>query len=259
MLNVYGWWSLAAKYANTYRNDCHACSQHAGTAEFWQISAVSPDADSSGTARKLLADSDTVSPAVSPGLTSVLESSYPGMHMSPWDTSSMHAGTRALQQTPAEVPATVFRNNINFALDVVFYNEDRSTMLTPDVIAQVKEIEDEIVALPQYELLCLHAITRSENGQFDCRRPISYTNVVYGRFDNGGNFIADGSADIQQDPVKAAQVPLLPDGCFLAPSLFRLKSLLLHVSFFGFNNRGLCVSLAGRLYVTQPSSHRRAR
>lgn len=133
--------------------------------------------------------------------------------MMPWGSGSMHGQVmhesvssglhaRGLQETVDNV----FRNNIDFALHAVFYNADRATMLSPDVIAVVKEIEDSIIALPQYQLLCLHAITRNEEGQFNCRRPISYTNVVYGRFDNSGQFIADGTADIQQDPVKAAQV-----------------------------------------------------
>jgi hypothetical protein len=114
--------------------------------------------------------------------------------------------TRSLQETPG----ALFRNNIDFSLHVVFYNEDKSTMLDPDVISQVKAIEESIYNLPQYSRLCLHAVPLQEDGQYSCRRPISYTNVVYGRFDNSGKFIADGSADIQQDPVKAAQVHALP-------------------------------------------------
>lgn len=146
--------------------------------------------------------------------------------MVPWDSISMYGQvmdeglsngvhSRALQNAGSEV----FRNNIDFALHVVFYNEDRATMLNPDVIAMVKDIEDSIVDLPQYQRLCLHAITRNEEGQFNCRRPISYTNVVYGRFDNSGEFIADGTADIQQDTVKAAQVSCCSNfftGCSLS-------------------------------------------
>lgn len=80
-------------------------------------------------------------------------------------------------------------------------------MLNPDVLERIKVIEDSVYDLPRYSLLCLHALSLTGNGQqFSCRRPISYTNVVYGRFDDSGRFIADGSANIQQDPFKAAQV-----------------------------------------------------
>lgn len=161
----------------------------AGTTDFWQLSSVateSTDTTGTTTVRKLLAYSDMMSPD------SIDASLMQG---------SMHA--RTLQETTS---TTTFRNNIDFALHVVFYNADRASMLNPDVIAQIKAIEDSIYDLPQYERLCLHAVSRKADGRFNCRRPISYTNVVYGRFDDSGRFIADGSADIQQDPVKASQV-----------------------------------------------------
>lgn len=100
-----------------------------------------------------------------------------------------------------------FRNNIDFALHVVFFKDDGSTMLTRETLANIKRIEDDIFALPAYTRLCLH-MSPSETGEARrCRRPVSVTNFAYGRFAEDGAFMADGSNDEAQDPVKAAQVP----------------------------------------------------
>lgn len=221
----------------------------AGTTDFWQLSAVADSSDPTGTSRKLLAASGLALPDISlqtintdPLLFSPLEEGYsmsqvthmPYMHdvLSARSVQESSDGELHSELTPIphavgsvsgrslkDSPTQPFRNNIDFALHVVFYNENRESMLNPDVIAEVKAVEDSIFNLPRYTRLCLHSVAVDDTGAFICRRPISYTNVVYGRFDNTGRFIADGSAEVQQDPVKSAQV------CFAL-------SLLMFLSFW---------------------------
>ena len=218
-------------------NKDHHCVCDAGTTDFWQLSAVDDSSDPTGTSRKLLAASGLALPDITsqpittdPFLFSpLMEEGYsmpqvtqmPYMHdllsarsLQASSDGELHSelipiphavgsvSGRSLQDSPTQP----FRNNIDFALHVVFYNENRESMLNPDVIAEVKAVEDSIFNLPRYNRLCLHSVAVDDTGAFICRRPISYTNVVYGRFDNTGRFIADGSAEVQQDPVKSAQV-----------------------------------------------------
>eukprot|EP00892_Ulva_mutabilis_P011332 jgi/Ulvmu1/8571/UM045_0013.1 len=123
-------------------------------------------------------------------------------HIPPLPEPRLEAPARQLQDA-TDVP---FRNNIDFALHVVFFNTDKSTMLARETVARIKRVEDSIYALPAYTRMCLHMSERETGAARHCRRPVSMTNFVYGRFADDGSFMADGSATEAQDPVKAAQV-----------------------------------------------------
>lgn len=188
-------------------NDALSASNYllSGSDSFWSSSSDSGtiSASDSSSRRRLLSTFPPVPTAAPPHLLRILNSLT-----TPDDSRSREAGLAApaRQLRNAAASSIPFRNNINFALHVVFFKDDRSTMLTRETVAEIKRIENEIYALPAYERLCLHMSPGETGVQRQCRRPISMTNFVYGRFTDSGEFMADGSNDEAQDPVKAAQV-----------------------------------------------------
>lgn len=111
---------------------------------------------------------------------------------------------RRLAQAEARPADEPLRDFVRYTLHVVFHNNDLTTMLTRGTVARIKEVEDRVYELPEYTRLCLH---RSVTGTVrECRRPVSVTNFVYGTTEADGSFTPDGNSDVQQDPVKTAQV-----------------------------------------------------
>ena len=146
--------------------------------------------------------------AAAPGPATLASLAVPAIPSVPVPAASSPPGgitlvSRRLQQAGgAEEP---LRRHVQHTLHAVFHHADKSTMLTPVAIARIKAIEDEVFRLPGYQRLCLHV---SAEGPRKCRRPVSATNFMYGTVTPSGGYVPDGNSDVQQDPVKAAQVRL---------------------------------------------------
>jgi hypothetical protein len=126
-------------------------------------------------------------------------------------TAPLSADALALNSVPAlrrlaANPNELIRASIGRTIHVVFHLTNKTTLLTPAAIQRVKSVEDKVFALPAYQTFCLHALAPKAPGVRVCRRPVSVTNFVYASVTADGWYVPDGKSDVQQDPVKAAQV-----------------------------------------------------
>ena len=88
-------------------------------------------------------------------------------------------------------------------LHVIYHRPDKATMLTRDMIARIRAVEDEVYALPDFQRLCVQR-GKGRDAQ-DCRRPVSVTSFMYGEVTEDG-FEPNGDSDRMLDPKRSAQV-----------------------------------------------------
>lgn len=138
------------------------------TSGFWGMSAAPPSSDGSGARRRLLA-----------------KDSNSGDSDSTNDNVARKSSARSLH--------------------VIYHRPDRGTLLTRDMIARIKAVEDEVFALPDYGRMCVQRGGKGSDAR-DCRRPVSVTSFMFGVVTEDGGFEPNGDSDRMLDPKKSAQV-----------------------------------------------------